>query len=114
MHAGAACSLLRAREGAGGGGGKGQVTKNDLIDAVALSTGYGRPQVKKMVETALEVMLGALERGERVEFRNFGAFGTRMRKGRKAHNPRTLAKIDVPAKRVVYFRPGKGMKERVR
>ena len=89
------------------------MTKNELIDTVALSTGYGRAQVKRTIETAHEVMLKALEKGERVEFRNFGVFGTRMRKARKAHNPRTLAEIEVPAKRVAYFRPGREMRDRV-
>jgi len=89
------------------------VTKSELIDAVALSTGYGRAQVKRTIEMTLDVMLNALEKGERVELRNFGVFGTKMRNARKAHNPRTLAEIDVPARRVAYFRPGKEMRNRV-
>jgi integration host factor subunit beta len=69
------------------------------------------------VEPALDVFFDAiaenLAAGGRVELRGFGAFSTRQRDGRTGRNPKTGVTVDVPEKRVPYFKPGKGMKERL-
>jgi hypothetical protein len=54
-----------------------------------------------------------LGEGQRVEFRDFGVFEVKVRRARSAHNPRTLEKVMVPARRTVKFKPGRLMKERV-
>jgi integration host factor subunit beta len=54
-----------------------------------------------------------LQKGGRVELRGFGAFSTREREARKGRNPRTGDQVDVDAKRVPYFKPGKEMRERL-
>ena len=91
----------------------GGVTKHDLIEAIAAETGLPKNQILNVIETAFDRIIQSLARGERVEFRNFGVFAARMRKPRKAHNPKTRAEINIPAKRAVSFKPGKEMKARV-
>ena len=66
--------------------------------------------VKEVLETFLEEVVGELALGHRLEFREFGVFEVRQRLARKAQNPRTLEAVDVPAKRVVKFKPGRSMR----
>ena len=89
------------------------MTKKDLINALAAKNGLPRAKVTEVVESTFELILEALNRGGRAEFRNFGVFYTKMRKSRKARNPKTGVEVHVPAKRVVCFKPGKEMRERV-
>lgn len=69
--------------------------------------------VEEMVDVVLEEIIGALEAGDRVEIRGFGAFSVRERAAREGRNPRTGASVNVTAKRVPFFRPGKELRERV-
>ena len=69
--------------------------------------------VERIVTTVLDSITKALASGHRVELRGFGAFSTRQRDARVGRNPRTGASVDVDAKRVPYFKPGKEMRERL-
>lgn len=69
--------------------------------------------VEVMVDSVLEQIAGALERGDRVEIRGFGAFSVRMRDARVGRNPRTGASVGVEAKRVPFFKAGKELRARV-
>jgi integration host factor subunit beta len=69
--------------------------------------------VEDMVDAVLEEIIAALEAGDRVEIRGFGAFSVRERAAREGRNPRTGVSVSVSAKRVPFFRPGKELRERV-
>jgi integration host factor beta subunit len=87
--------------------------KADLVDSVAKQHGIARPQVETIVDAALEAVAVAMEQGERIDFRGFGAFLIKDSKARTARNPRTGEPIAIEAKRVPTFRPGKELKERM-
>ena len=69
--------------------------------------------VERAVDTFFEEIAARLAAGGRVELRGFGAFSTREREARKGRNPRTGDAVDVPGKRVPYFKPGKEMRGRL-
>jgi integration host factor subunit beta len=89
------------------------ITKKELIDRIAESTGYKRVQVKRIVQQFLDEIVNELGRSNRLEFRDFGVFETKLRKARKAQNPKTLEPVEVPAKRTVKFKVGRLMKQRL-
>ncbi len=89
------------------------VTKKELIDRIADATGGRRVQVKRIVQHFLDEIVTELGRGNRLEFRDFGVFETKLRKARKAQNPKTLEPVDVPEKRTVKFKVGRLMKQRL-
>jgi integration host factor subunit beta len=70
-------------------------------------------EVERVVASFYESIIGQLQNGGRVELRGFGAFSTRARDARRGRNPRTGEAVDVDAKRVPYFKPGKEMRERL-
>lgn len=70
-------------------------------------------EVEKIVDLFFSQIIQRLAEGGRVEIRGFGAFSTRSRNPRKGRNPRTGDAVDVPAKRVPYFKPGKEIRERL-
>ena len=70
-------------------------------------------EVEQVVDIFFDEIAERQAEGGRVELRGFGAFSTREREGRQGRNPRTGETVDVPAKRVPYFKPGKEMKEQV-
>jgi integration host factor subunit beta len=70
-------------------------------------------EVERIVDLFFNQMIQRLADGGRVELRGFGAFSTRERNPRKGRNPRTGASVDVPPKRVPYFKPGKEVRERL-
>ncbi len=70
-------------------------------------------EVERVVTTFYDSIIDQLQRGGRVELRGFGAFSTRARDARRGRNPRTGEAVDVDAKRVPYFKPGKEMRERL-
>ena len=86
-------------------------TKKDLIDRIAESTGTRQTFVKAVVQAFLGEIISALTTGNRLEFRDFGVFATKTTPARMAQNPRTLKKVEVPAKRRVVFKPGRLMRE---
>jgi len=70
-------------------------------------------EIERVVSAFFDSVIDQLQQGGRVELRGFGAFSTREREARKGRNPRTGAAVDVGAKRVPYFKPGKEMRERL-
>lgn len=89
------------------------ITKKELIDRIADNTGGRRVQVKRVVQQFLDEIVGELGKGNRLEFRDFGVFETKLRKARKAQNPKTLEPVEVPEKRTVKFKVGRLMKQRL-
>ena len=70
-------------------------------------------EVEQVVDIFFDEIAQRLAEGGRVELRGFGAFSTRQREARQGRNPRTGATVDVPAKRVPYFKAGKEMRRRL-
>ncbi len=71
-------------------------------------------KTKEIVQQTFDAIIDTLVREERIELRNFGVFEVKKRAARKARNPRTGTRVDVPEKYVVTFKPGKEMEERVK
>lgn len=99
--------------GAPDGGGVATITKKELVNRIAASTGQTKIITKQIIQMFLDEIIRELAAGNRLEFREFGVFEIKQRAARKAQNPRTLQKVDVPAKRVVKFKVGRLMKEQV-
>jgi integration host factor subunit beta len=89
------------------------ITKKELVARIAERTGVTKVVAKDIIQRFLDEIIRELGRGNRLEFREFGVFEIKGRAARKAQNPRTLEKVEVPAKRVVKFKVGRLMKERV-
>lgn len=87
------------------------MTKAELVEEVARAAELNKRDAEVIVETVFDSIIGALHRGEKVELRGFGSFRTRERGPRRGRNPKTGEPVDVPAKRVPYFKPGKELKE---
>ena len=90
------------------------ITKKDLIDRIADQEGCKRVLVKRVVQTFLDAIVQELGSGNRLEFRDFGVFETKLRAPRQAQNPKTMDKVRVPARRAVKFKVGRVMKSRLR
>ena len=88
-------------------------TKKELIDRIAEETATKRVQVKRVVQQFLDEIVSELGKGNRLEFRDFGVFETKIRKARKAQNPKTLEPVAVPEKRTVKFKVGRLMKQKL-
>jgi len=88
------------------------ITKRQLCERIAKKTGYAQVITKQIVQLFLDEIVAELAKGNRMEFRNFGVFDTRVQPPRKARNPVTNAPVDVPAKVVVSFKVGKNMLNR--
>src|ERR1017187_5255866 len=89
------------------------ITKKELIDRIADNAAQRRVQVKRVVQQFLDEIVNELGRGNRLEFRDFGVFETKIRKARKAQNPKTLEPVAVPEKRTVKFKVGRLMKQKL-
>jgi integration host factor subunit beta len=89
------------------------ITKKELVSRIADRTGQTKVITKDIIQMFLDEIIVELGRGNRLEFREFGVFEIKERAARKAQNPRTLEKVDVPAKKVVKFKVGRLMKKRV-
>ena len=89
------------------------MTKNDIVVSIAKATGLRQIDVKRVVQLTLDEIINILVDEGKVELRNFGIFKVKLRRGRKARNPRTTEEVWVPPKKVVVFKPGKIMEERV-
>ena len=90
---------------------EGSLTKAALVEQVAYATGVTKKRAEIIVDTVFGNIAEALHRGEKVELRGFGSFRLRRREPRRGRNPRTGDGVDVPPKRVAYFKPGKELKE---
>ena len=87
------------------------VTKKELISRIAERTQAKRVLVKRIVQAFLDEIVAELCDNNRLEFRDFGVFETRTRAARIAQNPKTLERVEVPAKRTVKFKMGRLMKK---
>lgn len=87
--------------------------KSELIAQLQLNPELDRAKVETMVDVVLDEICLALERGDRVEIRGFGAFSVRVRDARTGRNPRTGESVPVAAKRVPFFKPGKELRHKV-
>jgi integration host factor subunit beta len=90
------------------------MTKADLIDEVSRQlTELTRKESEVIVETIFESVVRSLRAGDKIEIRGFGSFRTRQRKSRVGRNPKTGDRVDVPAKKIPYFKPSKELKDMV-
>ncbi len=90
------------------------MTKSELVDIVAESHGQiTRKEAEFVVSEVFDAISGALTEGERVELRGFGSFTVKKREPRIGRNPKTGESVNVPAKVVPHFKPGKELRERV-
>ncbi len=90
------------------------MTKKEIVKQIAEHCELTQLQTKEIVQLTFKAIVDTLLDVGRIELRNFGVFEVKQRKARKARNPRTGDKVDVPPKNVVTFKPGKDMEERVR
>jgi DNA-binding protein HU-beta len=89
------------------------MNKKELVNAVAEKTQLKKKDVKLVIDTLFETIAAVLEKGEKVQLVDFGTFEVKKMEGRTGVNPRTKAKIKIPARKVPKFRPGKVLKTRV-
>ncbi len=87
------------------------LTKTDLVQEVSRVLGVPLSEGETVVEQIVASMVRALRAGDKIELRGFGSFHTRDRKARIGRNPKTGAKVAVPAKKVVFFKPSKDLRE---
>lgn len=90
------------------------MTKKDIILKVSDETNLKQIDVKKAVQKTLDFIIEALVRGEKIELRNFGVFKIKQRRSRTGRNPRTGQVVPVPPRKVVVFKPGLEMKQKIR
>lgn len=90
------------------------MTKRDLVMRIAEETNLIQSDVYTVIQKSLDYIIEALEQGETVEFRNFGVFEVRERKQRIGRNPNKPENVvTIPARKVVKFKPGKIMREKI-
>jgi integration host factor subunit beta len=87
------------------------MTKADLVEEVSKVTELTRKDSEVIVDTLFESVIKALKTGDKLEVRGFGSFRVRQRNARVGRNPKTGEKVEVPAKRVPYFKPSKELKD---
>src|SRR5256886_16833464 len=87
------------------------MTKADLIDEVSRLAELTRKDSEVIVETIFDSVVHSLRAGEKIEIRGFGSFRTRQRRPRVGRNPKTGARVEVPAKTIPYFKPSKELKD---
>jgi integration host factor subunit beta len=90
------------------------VTKKEIVKTISEEIGMTQLKTKEIVQKTFDAIVETLVEDRRIELRNFGVFEVKQRAARKARNPRTGAKVFVPEKFVVTFKPGKEMEEKVR
>lgn len=89
----------------------GVMTKAELVDEVARVVQLTKKQAEAIVNIVFDSIVESLRAGEKIELRGFGSFRLRSRKSRTGRNPKTGEKVEVPSKRIPYFKPGKELKE---
>lgn len=89
------------------------MTKTQLIDAVAATSGQSKKDTEVIVDAVLEQLADALTKGEKVDLRGFGSFVTREKKARQGRNPKTGETIEIAARKAVAFKPGKELAGKV-
>jgi integration host factor subunit beta len=89
------------------------VTKADLIEEVSRVVEMTRKDSEVIVESIFESVVRSLRAGDKIEIRGFGSFRTRQRQPRVGRNPKTGTRVEVPSKRIPYFKPSKELKDLV-
>src|SRR6185437_3091295 len=89
------------------------MTKADLIDEVSKLAELTRKDSEVIVETIFDSVVRSLRVGDKIEIRGFGSFRTRQRKPRVGRNPKTGERVEVPAKKIPFFKPSKALKDLV-
>ncbi|MGB9467425.1 MAG: HU family DNA-binding protein [Candidatus Acidiferrum sp.] len=87
------------------------LTKADLIEEVLRITELPRKESETIVETIFDSIIESLQNGDKIEIRGFGSFRTRQRRGRMGRNPKTGEKVEVPPKKIPFFKPSKELKD---
>lgn len=90
------------------------MTKKDIVKLISNHLGLPQVKTKQVVQMTFDAVIEALQEEGRIELRNFGVFEVKRRAARKARNPRTGKEVEVPAKNIVTFKPGKEMLEKIR
>ncbi len=90
------------------------MTKKDIVLKITDMTGIKQVDVKTIVQKTFDVIVDSLVRNDKVELRNFGVFKIKERKARSGRNPRTGESVPVPPRKVVVFKPGLEMKQRIK
>lgn len=90
------------------------MTKDELIDAVASKCACSKKAAGDCLEAVIETITKAMQKGDKVVLTGFGAFQVSKRAARRGVNPKTGAKIQIPAMKVPKFKAGKGLKDAVR
>ncbi len=89
------------------------MTKADLIDEVSRVAELTRKDSEVIVESIFDSVVRSLRAGDKIEIRGFGSFRTRQRQARTGRNPKTGEKVDVPPKKIPFFKPSKELKDLV-
>ena len=87
------------------------MTKADLVEEVVKVAGISKKQAERIVQTVFSSIVDALRNESKIELRGFGSFRVRHRRSRQGRNPKTGDRVDVPEKRIPYFKPGKELKD---
>ncbi len=90
------------------------MTKAELVSAISQAAGITKKEADAALKAAVQAVSEALQRGERVAIPGFGIFSVKERAPRKGRNPRTGEVINIPARKVVVFRPAKDLRESVK
>jgi len=90
------------------------MTKKDIVLKITDATGIKQVDVKKIVQKTFDVIVDSLMQGDKVELRNFGVFKIKERRARFGRNPRTGQSVPVPPRKVVVFKSGLEMKQKVK
>jgi len=87
------------------------MTKAELVENVSKSMDISKKHTEIVVNTIIDSIISTLKKGEKVELRGFGSFKIRDRQARVGRNPKTGEKVDIPEKKIPYFKPGKELKD---
>ena len=87
------------------------MTKADLVEEVVKVSNVSKKHAEIIVNTVFSSIIEALQRDDKIELRGFGSFRVRRRRSRQGRNPKTGDRVEVPEKRIPYFKPGKELKD---
>ena len=87
------------------------MTKADLVEEVVKASSVSKKHAEIIVNTVFSSIIEALQRDDKIELRGFGSFRVRRRRSRQGRNPKTGDRVEVPEKRIPYFKPGKELKD---
>ncbi len=87
------------------------MTKADLVEEVIRVADLSKKDAESVVNTVFSQIMEALRSDDKIELRGFGSFRVRRRRSRLGRNPKTGDRVDVPSKRIPYFKPGKELRD---